>query len=207
MMTDWCRSVAHNELVQVLVPNATHPEQEMVPITINQEAYTDVRLRTVDHDEKVVGDPGCFWMLGAPPEGVPHPICSLSDPFNTLALLQTLVQAKTLQGIREPDSKLLLWCSYQGASGIKMKWGRCVADNRFRIPNTLAPASLQSWAMSLHTATTGIAMDRPIHFGVEEGADHLVQFAGFYRAKQSGMTCPLLLCKHGFVLHATGLWI
>jgi hypothetical protein len=71
--TGWYRSVAHNELIQVLVPNVTAPGEAMVPMMINHEAYADVRLRTVDHDEKVVGDPGCFWMLGAPPEGVSSP--------------------------------------------------------------------------------------------------------------------------------------
>lgn len=65
-------SVSHNELVQVLVPNVTAPEEAMIPMQINHDAYADVRMRTVEHDEEVVGDPGCFWMLHPPPEGVPR---------------------------------------------------------------------------------------------------------------------------------------
>lgn len=71
-----CRSVSHNELVQVLVPNITAPEEAMVPMDINVESYADIRLRTVDHDETVVGDPGCFWMLHPPPEGVARTPCT-----------------------------------------------------------------------------------------------------------------------------------
>ena len=63
-------SVSHNELIQVLVPNATAPEEAMIPMLINHDAYADVRMRTVEHDESVVGDPGCFWMLHPPPEGI-----------------------------------------------------------------------------------------------------------------------------------------
>lgn len=44
--------------------------------------------------------------------------------------------------------------------------------------------------MSVHTATTGIAMDRPIHFDIEQDADHIVRFVGFYRAKATGLYCP-----------------
>jgi hypothetical protein len=71
-----------------------------------------------------------------------------------------------------------------------MEVGLCVADDRFRIPNTFDRSRLQSWALSLHTATTGIAMDRPIRFDLEQGADHLVKFVGYYHAKQTGVTCP-----------------
>ena len=68
----------------------------------------------------------------------------------------------------------------------------CGADDRFRIPNVLATTNLQSWAMSVHTATTGIAMDRPIHFDIEQDADHLVRFVGFYRAKATGARRPFV---------------
>jgi hypothetical protein len=60
------------------------------------------------------------------------------------------------------------------------------ADDDFCIPNVLPISGLKSWALSIHTATAGIAMDHPIRFGVEEGVDHLVRFVGFYRAKASG---------------------
>ena len=78
------------------------------------------------------------------------------------------------------------------------------ADDAFKIPNVLMPSDLQSWAMSIHTATTGIAMDRPIHFDVEPGADHLVRFVGFYRAKATGAICLLLRYLHvSWLLKAT----
>jgi hypothetical protein len=64
-----CSNVAHNEVVQVLVPNATSPEAEMVPMSVSTDAWADIRMRTQDHNEALVGDPGAFWMLHAPPAG------------------------------------------------------------------------------------------------------------------------------------------
>lgn len=82
-----CRSVSHNELVRVLVPNSTFPQEAMVPLLINYDAYTDIRLRTAHHDETIVGDPGCFWMLHPPPEGTLH-VCAAHNS-GTKALLHS----------------------------------------------------------------------------------------------------------------------
>ena len=60
-----CRQVGHDETIQVLVGDIDEDES-MVPMTVGNDTWSDIRMRSFSHDHAVVGEPGAFWMFYFP---------------------------------------------------------------------------------------------------------------------------------------------
>jgi hypothetical protein len=55
------------------------------------------------------------------------------------------------------------------------------------IPNSLATFERHAWAMSVHTTSSGFALDQPLKLASANMTSHVVRWSGYYRAKQSGV--------------------
>ena len=60
-----CRQVGHDEVVKVLIGEFAD-EARMAPMTVSDDAWSDIRMRAAAHDKAVIGDPGGFWMFYFP---------------------------------------------------------------------------------------------------------------------------------------------
>lgn len=71
-----CRQVAHDETITILVSpqdDGTTPLSEqaadhsaMLPMRVNNDTWSDIRVRTFERDPHTVGAAGAFWMFYYP---------------------------------------------------------------------------------------------------------------------------------------------